>query len=92
VALFPLIATNQALNRLWLKWKILACLCVRETALSLAKDGMKVFMTCRSADKGLDAASYIREVLKYFCYLRDLTVFLMISSVGYFNNMMHMWL
>ncbi|KAG0627544.1 hypothetical protein M758_2G209700 [Ceratodon purpureus] len=33
----------------------------RETALSLAKDGMKVFMACRSADRGHEAASYIRE-------------------------------
>ena len=34
----------------------------RETALLLARDGMKVFMACRSADKGHEAASYIREV------------------------------
>jgi hypothetical protein len=43
------------------------CLCVghvyRETALSLARDGMKVFLACRSVDKAHEAATYIREVL-----------------------------
>lgn len=33
----------------------------KETALSLAKDGMKVFIASRNVDKGREAASYIRE-------------------------------
>ncbi|KAH9542587.1 hypothetical protein CY35_13G015400 [Sphagnum magellanicum] len=36
----------------------------RETALSLARDGMKVFLACRSVDKAHEAATYIRESSK----------------------------
>jgi NAD(P)-dependent dehydrogenase (short-subunit alcohol dehydrogenase family) len=33
----------------------------RETALGLAKAGMKVFLACRNADKAREAATYIRQ-------------------------------
>jgi hypothetical protein len=35
----------------------------RETALGLAKAGMKVFLACRNADKAREAATYIRQVI-----------------------------
>jgi len=35
----------------------------RETALGLAKAGMKVFLACRNADKAREAATYIRQVV-----------------------------
>lgn len=45
----------------------------RETALALVKDGMKVFITCRSVDKGRESVAYIQDA----CPTADLEILLL---------------